>query len=45
MQNSNKGDSVPKSTGYKEITTLEEHGDGVRDICFLKDRQLLVSVS
>jgi WD40 repeat protein len=30
---------------YKEIASLEEHQDGVRDLCFLPDKQFLVSVS
>lgn len=30
---------------YREIASLEEHQDGVRDLCFLPDKHFLVSVS
>lgn len=30
---------------YKEIAHLEEHQDGVRDVCFLTDKNYLVTVS
>lgn len=32
-------------SNYKEIASLDEHQDGVRDLCFLSDKQYLVSVS
>ena len=41
-----KGESgAERPAAYREIAHLEEHHDGVRDVCFLADRHYLISVS
>ena len=34
-----------RSSSYKEIASLEGHQDGVRDLLFLDENKLLISVS
>lgn len=47
MSNEHKAEHYleKEQSNYKEVAHLEEHQDGVRDLCFLNQQQYLASVS